>query len=127
MSIVESLKKLVDPVAAREAEAERKIAREQPVREDAGPPPRFECRVCHYVGSDPGFCAGCLAGTMRPTTREAPEPPAAGAGPPEPAEIPIDGTLDLHTFAPAEVKDLLGAYLEECAARGLGFVRVVHG
>lgn len=46
---------------------------------------------------------------------------------PAPVELPIDGTLDLHTFAPAEVKDLLPAYLEACAARGIRVVRVVHG
>jgi DNA-nicking Smr family endonuclease len=41
--------------------------------------------------------------------------------------IPIDGTLDLHTFAPAEVKELVPEYLRECRARGLLQVRIVHG
>src|SRR5216110_2293735 len=122
MSIIESLKKLVDPVAAREAEEERKLVRTQPVREAAGPPPAFECRVCQYVGPDPVFCPECLAGTMRPTTRQAPpvaEAPVAAPLPDLalPAALPVDGTLDLHTFAPAEVKDLLGAYLAECAVK----------
>jgi DNA-nicking Smr family endonuclease len=44
-----------------------------------------------------------------------------------PTEIPIDGTLDLHTFAPGEVKELLTEYLEACAARGILEVRIVHG
>ncbi len=42
-------------------------------------------------------------------------------------EIPIEGTLDLHTFKPAEVKDLVPEYLRECAARGILRVRIVHG
>ncbi len=46
---------------------------------------------------------------------------------PEPAEWPIDGTLDLHLFQPAEVGDLVPAYLEECRRRGILQVRIVHG
>ena len=42
-------------------------------------------------------------------------------------EIPIDGTLDLHTFKPADVKDLVPEYLRECAAMGILRVRIVHG
>ena len=30
----------------------------------------------------------------------------------EEIEFPIDGTLDLHTFSPREVKDLAPEYLE---------------
>jgi DNA-nicking Smr family endonuclease len=42
-------------------------------------------------------------------------------------EIPIDGTLDLHTFSPREVRELLPAYMEECRARGIYEIRVIHG
>jgi DNA-nicking Smr family endonuclease len=44
-----------------------------------------------------------------------------------PLSIPIDGTLDLHTFDPRDVKELLPEYLAECRARGILEVRVVHG
>jgi DNA-nicking Smr family endonuclease len=47
--------------------------------------------------------------------------------PQEPLGIPIDGTLDLHTFAPREVKELVPEYLHECQARGILQVRIVHG
>jgi dsDNA-specific endonuclease/ATPase MutS2 len=41
--------------------------------------------------------------------------------------IPIDGTLDLHTFQPADVRDLVPGYLEACRAAGILRVRIVHG
>lgn len=41
--------------------------------------------------------------------------------------IPIDGVLDLHTFLPREIKDLVPAYLSACLARGIFEVRIVHG
>ncbi|MCB1124526.1 MAG: Smr/MutS family protein [Verrucomicrobiae bacterium] len=45
----------------------------------------------------------------------------------EPVEYPIDGELDLHTFRPQEIKDLIPDYLELCQERGILKVRVVHG
>lgn len=47
--------------------------------------------------------------------------------PNNPIEIPIDGVLDLHTFAPKEVRDLVAHYVEQCATRGIDEVRIVHG
>jgi DNA-nicking Smr family endonuclease len=44
-----------------------------------------------------------------------------------PIELPIDGTLDLHTFQPREVKDLVPDYLAECRQRGILEVRIIHG
>ena len=46
---------------------------------------------------------------------------------PDPISVPIDGTLDLHTFRPDEVQGLLENYLAECRHRGILQVRVVHG
>src|SRR5512143_953917 len=44
-----------------------------------------------------------------------------------PTHIPIDGTLDLHTFDPRDLKELLPEYLQECRKLGILEVRVVHG
>ena len=39
----------------------------------------------------------------------------------------IDGVLDLHTFRPAEIGDLLLDYITECRARGILNLRIIHG
>ena len=45
----------------------------------------------------------------------------------KPVPLPITGELDLHTFRPSDLGELIPTYLAECAARGLREVRVVHG
>ena len=44
-----------------------------------------------------------------------------------PVRVPIDGVLDLHTFHPRELPDLLPEYLAACRARGILEVRIIHG
>ncbi|HDZ90885.1 MAG: Smr/MutS family protein [Deltaproteobacteria bacterium] len=46
---------------------------------------------------------------------------------PEPVEIPIDGTLDLHAFAPGDVPSLVKEYLRACLEKGIYEVRIIHG
>jgi dsDNA-specific endonuclease/ATPase MutS2 len=45
----------------------------------------------------------------------------------DPVELPIDGVLDLHTFSPKDVKDLVPEYIEECMRRGIMELRIIHG
>jgi dsDNA-specific endonuclease/ATPase MutS2 len=45
----------------------------------------------------------------------------------EPVAIPITGVLDLHTFAPRDVKNAVEAYLEEAQRLGLRALRIIHG
>jgi len=45
----------------------------------------------------------------------------------EPVEIPIDGVLDLHAFAPEDVSSLVEEYIRVCQERGIHDVRIIHG
>ncbi len=45
----------------------------------------------------------------------------------EPVNLPIDGVLDLHTFKPKELGDLIPTYLEACQERGILQIRIIHG
>jgi dsDNA-specific endonuclease/ATPase MutS2 len=44
-----------------------------------------------------------------------------------PVEVPITDVLDLHSFRPAEVKDLVREYLDAAYAQGLRRLRIIHG
>lgn len=46
---------------------------------------------------------------------------------PEPIVVPIEDVLDLHTFRPKEVPELLKDYFLACAESNILSVRVVHG
>jgi hypothetical protein len=45
----------------------------------------------------------------------------------QPIEMPIDGVLDLHTFRPKDVKDVMTEYLAECRRKNIFQVRIIHG
>ncbi|MFZ0242655.1 MAG: Smr/MutS family protein [Desulfobacterales bacterium] len=42
-------------------------------------------------------------------------------------KLPIEDVLDLHTFLPREVPELLDDYFEECVKAGIFSVRIIHG
>ena len=44
-----------------------------------------------------------------------------------PITLPIDGILDLHTFQPREIKDLISDYVAACRRQGIFQVRIIHG
>jgi dsDNA-specific endonuclease/ATPase MutS2 len=48
-------------------------------------------------------------------------------GPVEVVEIEITDSIDLHTFAPRDVKELVTDYLELAAEKGFPEVRIIHG
>jgi len=44
-----------------------------------------------------------------------------------PFHVPISGTLDLHPFAPVDVKSVVEEYVREAHTAGFREVRLVHG
>jgi DNA-nicking Smr family endonuclease len=44
-----------------------------------------------------------------------------------PVIVPIEDSLDLHTFRPGEVAQLLDDYLTAAREKGFGEVRIIHG
>jgi DNA-nicking Smr family endonuclease len=50
-------------------------------------------------------------------------PPSADA----PVPLPIEDVLDLHTFAPRDIKSVVGEYLDAAHEAGLREVRLIHG
>lgn len=46
---------------------------------------------------------------------------------PEPVELEITDSIDLHAFSPKDVKAVTQAYLEEAHKKGFKLVRIIHG
>lgn len=46
---------------------------------------------------------------------------------PDPITFEINGELDLHTFQPSDIKELVPDYLELCREKGFKRVRIIHG
>jgi dsDNA-specific endonuclease/ATPase MutS2 len=46
---------------------------------------------------------------------------------PDPVILPIEDSLDLHTFAPRDVPSVVDEYLRQAVAQGFGEVRLIHG
>jgi len=46
---------------------------------------------------------------------------------PEPVRLEITDTIDLHAFAPRDVRRAVEAYLEEAHRAGFRSVRIIHG
>jgi len=44
-----------------------------------------------------------------------------------PVYLEIDGILDLHPFAPKDLKTLIPDYLEECRKKGIMEIKLIHG
>lgn len=45
----------------------------------------------------------------------------------EPIRIPIEDSIDLHTFSSKEIPLLLEDYISECLKAGVSEVRIIHG
>lgn len=45
----------------------------------------------------------------------------------EAVRVPINGVLDLHNFAPKDLKYLIPDYLDECCKANIFQIRIIHG
>lgn len=45
----------------------------------------------------------------------------------EPFEIEITDSIDLHAFAPRDVKSVTESYLDEARKKNFSIVRIIHG
>jgi len=45
----------------------------------------------------------------------------------EPVELPIEDSIDLHTFQPREIADLVEEYLHQAVLKGYREVRIIPG
>lgn len=45
----------------------------------------------------------------------------------EPVELPIEDTIDLHSFLPQEVGSVVEEYLYQAQRKGYREVRIIHG
>jgi len=46
---------------------------------------------------------------------------------PDSVVLPLEDVLDLHPFAPKEIRSVVEEYLRECCAAGFSIVRLIHG
>lgn len=46
---------------------------------------------------------------------------------PEPFELKITDSIDLHAFAPRDVKNVVETYLIEARKKGFSVVKIIHG
>jgi hypothetical protein len=47
--------------------------------------------------------------------------------PEAPVEVPVEDSIDLHSFPPRDVADVVDAYLEAAVEKGFTEVRLIHG
>ncbi len=45
----------------------------------------------------------------------------------ETVELPIEDSIDLHTFLPADIPSLVEEYLHQAILKGFREVRIIHG
>jgi hypothetical protein len=72
---------------------------------------------------------GSVAARGRDQTNrsDATEEASAPQHPDAVVEIPVEDSIDLHSFPPRDVPDVVDAYLEAAAKKGFTEVRLIHG
>lgn len=45
----------------------------------------------------------------------------------DPVVLPIEDSVDLHTFSPKDIPSVVEEYIEQCIRSGIHEVRIIHG
>jgi dsDNA-specific endonuclease/ATPase MutS2 len=65
---------------------------------------------------------------MKQRPQDTPTSPADEDCPfPDPVVLPLEDVLDLHPFAPQEIRSVVEEYLSQCRRAGFASVRLIHG
>ncbi len=64
--------------------------------------------------------AGTTMGAVEAEDADEPDPT-------QPFKIEVEDSIDLHSFPPRDVPDVVDAYLEEAVEKGFAEVRLIHG
>lgn len=64
---------------------------------------------------------------MTVTSKSSGQPPDDEGGLERTVVVPIEDSIDLHTFQPREIRDLVPDYLEAARDKGFTEVRIIHG
>jgi dsDNA-specific endonuclease/ATPase MutS2 len=62
-----------------------------------------------------------------PETPESDEGGEASSHSDAPVVVPVEDSIDLHSFPPRDVPDVVDAYLEIAVEKGFSEVRLIHG
>jgi DNA-nicking Smr family endonuclease len=68
-----------------------------------------------------------LKSTYENPPQEAPDDTDSDSPFPAPVVLPLEDVLDLHPFAPREVRSVVEEYLAQCCEAGFSTVRLIHG
>ncbi len=66
MSLIWSLKKLIDPIQARKEEAGHQEHLVMPGQQESGDKISYQCKACGLIDERGDYCPQCLAQTMEP-------------------------------------------------------------
>jgi len=73
------------------------------------------------------LAAGRSTGASPDECEQADSEPDSEHDPSEPVVLPIEDSIDLHSFSPRDVPKVVADYLEEAHTNGFREVRLIHG
>ncbi len=63
----------------------------------------------------------------RDLSKDSPNDPNVDSPFNEPVVLPLEDSIDLHSFSPEEIPGVVEEYIEQCIRCGIYEVRIIHG